>query len=326
MSEQDRRSLAGSAILVTGGCGFIGSHLVRALVGAGAGRVTVVDSLRYGDRANLAGSSPNVEIVQHTLGVDDPAALSAALGGVRFVFHLAAEKHNQSKDDPVRVMRSNIEGSWLLLDAAARARVEKVVFTSSLYAYGRLRGAPFVEDELPQPRTIYGISKLTGEHLLAVAGVPFTVLRYLFVYGPRQFAGMGYKSVIVKTFERLRRGEPPVVFGDGEQTLDYVFVDDVVDATLAALMPGANGEVINIGSGRPTTVNELMTLMQDVAGTSLPVRHEAPDWTAGSCRVGNIDKARRVLGWTARTPLRDGLAATYAWLAGSKGPAPIADR
>jgi nucleoside-diphosphate-sugar epimerase len=91
-------------------------------------------------------------------------------------------------------------------------------------------------------------------------------------------------------------------------------------------MPGANGEVINIGSGRPTTVNELMTLMQDVAGTSLPVRHEAPDWTAGSCRVGNIDKARRVLGWTARTPLRDGLAATYAWLAGSKGPAPIADR
>jgi UDP-glucose 4-epimerase len=326
MPEHDKRGLAGSAFLVTGGCGFIGSHLVRALVGAGAGRVTVVDSLRYGDRANLGGSSPNVEIVQHTLGVDDPAALRAALRGVRFVFHLAAEKHNQSKDDPVRVMRSNIEGTWLLLDAAARAGVEKIVFTSSLYAYGRLGGAPFVEDELPRPRTIYGISKLTGEHLLAVAGTPFTVLRYLFVYGPRQFAGMGYKSVIVKTFERLLRGEPPVVFGDGEQTLDYVFVDDVVDATLAALASGANGEVINIGSGRPTTVNELMTLMQDVAGTRLPVRHDPPDWTAGSYRVGNVDKARRVLGWTARTPLRDGLAATYSWLAGSKEPEPIADR
>jgi UDP-glucose 4-epimerase len=309
-------------VLVTGGCGFIGSHLVRALVDGGATRVVVVDSLRYGDRANLGELGSGVEIVQHTLGVDDPAALAGLVHGVRFVFHLAAEKHNQSKDDPVRVLRSNVEGTWQLLEAAQRGGVEKIVFTSSLYAYGRLQGAAFVEDELPRPRTIYGISKLTGEHLLAVSGLPYTVLRYLFIYGPRQFAGMGYKSVIVKTLERLRGGEAPVVYGDGEQALDYVFVDDAVAATLAALAPAADGEVVNIASGAATTVNHLVALMQEVAGTDRPPRHDPPDWTAGSRRVGDPDKARRLLGWEARTTLREGLAATYRWLAANGDESP----
>lgn len=309
--------IAGSAVLVTGGCGFIGSHLVRGLLAAGAARVVVLDSLRYGDPANL-GAPGAVELVRHTLGSDDPAALAAPLRGVRYVFHLAAEKHNQSKDDPVRVLRSNVEGTQSLLAAAARSGVEKVVFASSLYAYGRLTGPPFVEHELPQPRTIYGISKLAGEHLLAHAhaahGLPSVVLRYLFVYGPRQYAGMGYKSVIVRTFERLLSGEAPVVYGDGEQRLDYVYVDDVVEATLAAIVSPVTGEVLNVGSGVPTSVNQLIAAMQSVAGSALPVRHEAADWTAGSHRVGNIEKAHRLLGWAPRTSLRAGLEATYEWL------------
>jgi UDP-glucose 4-epimerase len=309
-----RSLVEGSTFLVTGGCGFIGSHLVRALAERGAARVLIVDSLRYGDRANLGALGAAVEIVQHSLGSDDPAALARLLPGVRYVFHLAAEKHNQSRDDPVRVLRSNIEGTWQLLDAARQAGVEKVVFTSSLYAYGRVHGPPFVEDELPRPRTIYGVTKLTGEHLLAVSGLPHTLLRYLFIYGPRQFAGMGYKSVIMRTFERLARGEPPLIYGDGEQALDYVFVDDAVDATLAALSRAADGELLNIASGRATTVNQLVAAMQDLAGTRRTPVHEAPDWTAGTWRVGSPEKARRILEWQARTPLRDGLAATHAWL------------
>lgn len=311
--------LAGSTVMVTGGCGFIGSHLVRALVARGVRRVVVVDSLRYGDVGNLGAGGGDVVLVRHTLGHDDPTPLVAALAGVRYLFHLAAEKHNQSKDDPRAVFRSNIEGTWTLLDQAARAGVEKVVFTSSLYVYGRMTGGPFREDEIPRPHTVYGISKLAGEHLLAYLqaerGLAFNVLRYLFVYGPRQFAGMGYRSVIVKTFARLLRGEAPVVFGDGTQALDYVFVDDVVEATLMALETRVEGEVLNVGSGSATPINALVAGMQEVAGTAFPVRFEPPDWTVGTERVGAVEKIERVLGWRARTPLADGLARTFAWMA-----------
>lgn len=311
--------IAGSTIMVTGGCGFIGSHLVRRVLRAQAARVVVLDSLRYGDPANLGAQSAAVEVVRHRLGTDDPALLRDSLRGVRYLFHLAAEKHSQARDNPLELLRSNVEGTCALLAAAAECGVEKVIFSSSLYAYGRLHGPPYVEDELPQPRNVYGISKLCGEHLLrhlhAEHGLSYNVLRYLFVYGPRQYAGMGYKSVIVKNFERLRDGQAPIVFGDGEQALDYVFVDDVVDATLCALEADVNGDVFNIGSGQSTTVNALIDLMTDVAGQRVARRHEAPDWTAGTTRVGNVDKAKRVFGWAARTSLRDGLTRTFEWIA-----------
>jgi UDP-glucose 4-epimerase len=311
-------SIQDATIMVTGGCGFIGSHLVRELHRRGAGRIIALDSLRYGDRSNLGGEVEGVEVVKFTLGFDEPSVLAAKLAGVRFLFHLAAEKHNQSKDDPLAVLRANVDGTYVLLDAAARAGVEKVVFTSSLYAYGRMSGPPFVEDEVPHPRTVYGISKLCGEHLLghfhAEHGLAYDVLRYLFVYGPRQYAGMGYKSVIVKSFERLLAGEPPVVFGDGAQALDYVFVDDAVEATIGALESDVAGETMNVGSGAATTVRDLIALMQSVAGRSLPARNDPPDWTAGSSRVGDVAKIERLLGWRARTTLREGLEKTFRWM------------
>jgi UDP-glucose 4-epimerase len=182
-----------------------------------------------------------------------------------------------------------------------------------------MKGPPFREEELPQPQTIYGISKLCGEHLLRhvhhAYGVAYNVLRYLFVYGPRQFAGMGYKSVIVKNFERLLAGLPSTIYGDGTQTLDYVYVDDAVDATVRALETDITGEVFNIGSGTAITVDALIDLMQAVTGLNMPAQHEPPDWTAGSCRVGDISKARRLLGWEPNVSLADGLARTFAWLA-----------
>lgn len=305
-------------VVVTGGCGFIGSHLVRGLLERGARRVVVIDSMRYGDPANLAGTDARVELVKFTLGHDDPAALAHALTGVDYLFHLAAEKHNQSIDSPIDVLRSNVEGMFTLVDLAIKAGVKKVVFSSSLYAYGRVSGAPFSEDEVPHPTTVYGISKLTGEHLLAhfgkTRGLQYNVLRYLFVYGPKQFAGMGYKSVIVKNGERLLRGEAPVIFGDGQQTLDYVFVDDVVDATVRALETQVTGETFNVGSGEATSVAHLIATLTAAAGSSIAPYHDAPDWTAGSYRVGNVDKIARVLGWRATTTLAEGLGRTLAWM------------
>lgn len=303
---------------MTGGAGFIGSHLVKRLVDLGAERVCVVDSLRYGDLANLQEYSGRVELIRHTLGTDSISDLDGALEGCDYLFHLAAEKHNQSKDEPTRVVRANIEGTLALYELAADKQVKKIVFSSSLYAYGRMRGEAFVETELPRPQTVYGVSKLAGEHLLEYLSVqrriPYLALRYLFVYGPRQFAGMGYKSVIVKNFERLKRDEAPVVFGDGEQSLDYVYVDDVVEATLRAALVEASGEVVNVASGVPTSVNQLLDTMIQVSGKQLQKTRGPADWTAGSRRYGDPDKASNVLGWRASTSLEEGLARTWEWV------------
>lgn len=310
-------SLAGASVVVTGGCGFIGSHLVRALGARGAARIVVIDSLRYGKPENLPAEVP-VEIVKHDLGFGDAAELDRALAGADYLFHLAAEKHNQSKDDPTRVLRSNVEGTAALFQAAGRAELKKVLFTSSLYAYGRLAGPPMVETELPLPSTVYGISKLTGEHLLAFFAkqyaMDFVTLRYFFVYGPRQFAGTGYKSVIVKSFERLREGAPPVVFGDGRQALDYVYVDDAVEATCRALESPLSGELFNVGSGVATSVRELIELMVRVSGRRVAVETGPADWTAGTSRAGNVEKIAALLGWRATTSLEQGLGATLRWL------------
>ncbi len=310
--------VAGQSWMVTGGCGFIGSHLVRSLLARGARRVVVVDSLRYGNPANLGAADPAVEIVKHQLGHDDPAALARALDGIDGLFHLAAEKHNQSLDSPIEVLRSNVEGTHTLFSLAADAGVKKVVFTSSLYAYGRSEGAPFSEDEIPRPTTVYGISKLAGEHLLAhfqkTRGLPGNVLRYLFVYGPRQFAGLGYKSVILKNGERLLRGEAPIIFGDGRQTLDNVVVDDVVEATVAAMETARSGATWNIGSGEPTSVSHLIATMTAQSGHTMPPIVEPPDWTQGSFRVGDVRRAHAELGWRATTSLTDGISRTLAWM------------
>ena len=306
-----------STIMVTGGCGFIGSHLVQRLVELGAKRVVVIDSLRYGDQANLAGSSDAVEVVQHTLGTDPGDALAAHMTGVDYLFHLAAEKHNQSKDSPARVFQANITGTHTLFETAVKASVKKILFTSSLYAYGRMDGPPFVETELPAPRTVYGISKLTGEHLLrhfnVQHGMPYDVIRYLFVYGPKQFAGMGYKSVIIKNFEQLLDGKPATVYGDGEQALDYVYVDDAVDATLRVLARAGSGEVFNVASGKATSVNHLLDTMMKVAGKGSEKISQPADWTAGSHRVGSIEKIREQVGWQPATSLEEGLARTWEW-------------
>ena len=317
-------SVAGAAVLVTGGCGFIGSHLVRRLVARGAKRIVVLDSLRYGAVANLGELAARVELVQFVLGTDPAAALARPLAAIDYVFHLAAEKHNQSRDDAAGMLRSNVEGTHAILAAAAAVGVRKVVLASSLYVYGRLSGPPFREDEPARPSTIYGISKLAGEHLLAhftaTTNLRGNALRYLFVYGPRQFAGSGYKSVIVTGCERLLAGQPPIVFGDGTQALDYVYVDDAVEATIAALEVPVSGEVINVGSGRPTTVNELTDALVAASGRVLEKVHGPADWTAASWRVGDVRKAGTLLGWTARTALADGVARTFDWVARRRSP------
>ena len=318
-------NINGARVFVTGGAGFVGSHLTQALLRRGAAQVTIIDSLRYGDLANL-GKQERVSVIQHTLGKDSVSKLESLISGHDLLFHLAAEKHNQSKDSPYDVIRANIDGSLEVFTAAAKAGVKKIVYTSSLYANGRVVGDDLKESDVPCPRTVYGMTKLAGEHLLqfikAQYGVSFSAIRYMFVYGPKQFAGMGYKSVIVKNFERIFAGQKPVIFGDGQQVLDYIFVDDAVEATIRAMEIDTAGEILNVGSGKGVSVESLVKTMCRVAGVAYQPIFEAADWTAGTRRVGDISKALKSLAWDPSVNLESGLRLTANWIKDSiKGSA-----
>ena len=306
---------------VTGGCGFIGSHLVQRLRRTGA-RVLAIDSLVYGRRENLDVSDPEIRIEHLELGSGCRRRLSRLLRGVDYVFHLAAEKHNQSISSPERVLDANVVGTYELLKAAAENGVKKVVFTSSLYAYGRLTGPSMTEDEVPEPQTVYGISKLCGEHLCRhfclQHGLTAICLRLFFVYGPRQYAGQGYKSVIVKNFERMLSGQKPLIYGDGAQRLDYVYVDDVVSALLLALTNAAGFDVFNVGSGIGVSVNELTSLMMEVVGVKTNYEFGPADLTRGSSRIANTMKFDSHFGTQPRVSLEDGLRKTFDWMISSK--------
>jgi UDP-glucose 4-epimerase len=310
-------ALSGARVVVTGGCGFIGSHLVRRVLAAGARAVVVVDSLRCGRAEALGSLGPRVRLVRHELGTDPATALAAALDGAAALFHFAAEKHHTS-GTAFDVLRTNVGGTAGLFEAARAAGVGKVVFASSVFAYGRRQGAPLREDETARPTTAYGMSKLLGERLLghfeAAGGPPHATLRFYFVYGPHQYPGLGYKSVIVRNYERLLRGERPTVYGDGRQTLDYVYVDDAVEAAVRALQMAPAGAVYNVGSGAGITIDDLIGRMMRAAGRPAAREYLPADETAGSSRVADVSRIRAELGWEPRVSLDEGLARTWRWM------------
>jgi nucleoside-diphosphate-sugar epimerase len=303
--------------VVTGAAGFIGCNLAARLFQQGWA-VKALDNERSGDWRRL---TVPVERVDHDLTSLSGEELVALCDGAEALFHLAAEKHNSSKTTPQRTIEVNVLATQRLFDAAASVGVRKVVFTSSLYAYGAQGPDCMTEDDLPAPTTLYGVSKVAGEHLLRVAGqeksLGWTAARLFFIYGPKQYAEGGYKSVIVKNFERIRRGESPVIFGDGEQALDYVYVDDCVDALLAMLAPEHDGCTYNVATGHAITVNELTRLMLEVSGSDLEPVTGPVDETAGTTRKGSPALAQSRLAWHAETPIDVGLRRVWAWLEGT---------
>lgn len=300
--------------LVTGAAGFIGCHLVEALSAAGT-EVVGLDNERSGDWSRVQAPCQRVS---RDLAELTPDELVDLCTGVDVVFHLAAEKHNSAKATPERIREVNGRATSRLFDAAGVAGCPKVVFTSSLYAYGSMGPHVMREGDLPAPGTEYGKSKLGGEQMLRLNerkhSYGATIGRLFFIYGPRQYADGGYKSVIVSNFERLRRGEAPTVYGDGEQALDYVYIDDAIRALLMMAAPEHDGKTVNIASGRATTVNDLTAAMLVASGSDLHPVTCPPDWTAGSSRVGDPAAAAAELGWKAETSIEEGLQRCWEWM------------
>jgi nucleoside-diphosphate-sugar epimerase len=300
--------------LVTGGAGFIGSHLVEALLARGR-RVRVLDDLSSGRREFLP-ADPALDLVVGDLR--DPEALRRALAGVDVVFHQAALRSvPRSVEDPLAYHDVNATGTMRLLLAARDAGVRRLVFASSSSVYGDQPVLPLHEEMRPEPVSPYGASKLIGEHYCANFtrhyGLETVSLRYFNVFGPRQDPNSEYAAVVARFILAALRGEPLEIHGDGQQTRDFTFVANVVDANLAAAAaPGVAGQVFNIACGERLSINDIVSRLEKVLGRSLGRRHTPR--RAGDVRdtLADISRGRRGLNYTPALDFTEGLRRTVA--------------
>jgi nucleoside-diphosphate-sugar epimerase len=302
--------------LVTGGAGFIGSHIVDELVRRGHS-VVVLDNLSTGKESNLASIREKIEL--STGSVTDLAAVQAACRGADYVVHLAARTSvPRSVQDPVDTNHANIDGTLNVLVAARDAKVRRFVFAASSSAYGDTPTLPKVETMPPAPISPYGVTKYVGELYAQVFGRVYGLenasVRYFNVFGPRQDPTSQYSGVLSRYMLAVIEGEAPVVYGDGEQSRDFTYVENIVDETLRACeAPGASGKVFNGGTGARITLNEVLRQLEKITGKKLQAKYEPPRTGDILHSQADISLARRVLGYEPRVLFEQGLKRTWDW-------------
>jgi UDP-glucose 4-epimerase len=300
-------------VLVTGGAGFIGSHLVDALLRRGA-QVRVVDDFSSGREENLAQAIDRIELLSGDFA--DPAIAERAVDGVDVVFHQGAVPSvPRSVAELVRTNRANIDGTLRILESARQAGVRRVVYAASSSAYGDTEVLPKVETMPANPRSPYALQKFAGETYarlyFELYGLETVALRYFNVFGPRQDPASTYAAVIPRFITACLRGESPHIHGDGEQTRDFTFVEDAVRANLAAAeAKDAPGRVFNVAGGRQTSLNALLEAIQGIVGSRVRAIHEPP--RAGDVRhsLADLTQARELLGYEPVIALDAGLRRT----------------
>lgn len=303
--------------LITGGGGFIGSNIVRTLVAAEK-KVRVLDNFSTGRPENLLGIRKAIDLVEGD--IRDTDTVRRAARGVRFVIHTAAlPSVVRSVKDPLATNSVNVCGTLKVLQAARAAHVERVVFSSSSSIYGNTKTLPKREDMMPCPMSPYALSKLTGEHyarlFFELYGLKTFSLRYFNVFGPRQDPKSQYAAAIPRFIDALRRGRRPVIYGDGKQTRDFTFVEDVVAANLACCSAPAKaaGMAFNVGGGGRISINDLVAHLARVLGRPFKPAYEPS--RPGDVRDSQaaIERARKFLRWRPRVGLDEGLRKTVQW-------------
>jgi len=314
-------SLSGTA-LVTGGAGFIGSHIAAALLAAGA-RVRVLDDLSTGHRENIEEIGGDLDFIEAS--VADQQLLNKALEGVEVVFHEAAiPSVPRSVEAPRQTHVASVDGTFSLLLAARDNKVRRVVYAASSSAYGDQPTLPKVETMQPDPLSPYAVAKLVGEYycqvFTRVYGLETVSLRYFNVFGPRQDPGSQYSGVVSRFISSLCSDERPVIYGDGEQSRDFTYIDNVVAANLsAASAKDAAGKVINVANGQRITLNELLAELKALIGKQ-DVTAEYREPRVGDVRHSLADNslARKFLGYEVKVDLREGLQRTIDWWKSSR--------
>ena len=308
--------------LVTGGAGFIGSHIAAALMADGA-RVRVLDDLSTGHSENIEEIGGDLDFIQGS--VADEQLLDKALEDVEVVFHEAAiPSVPRSVEAPRQTHIASVDGTFSLLVAARDRRVRRVVYAASSSAYGDQPTLPKAEQMLPDPLSPYAVAKLVGEYycqvFTRVYGLETVSLRYFNVFGPRQDPGSQYSGVVSRFISMLLSNERPVIYGDGEQSRDFTYIDNVVSANLkAASAKEASGKVINVANGERITLNQLLAELKDLTGKQ-DVTAEYREPRVGDVRhsLADISLARQFLGYESIVDLREGLQRTIDWWKSSR--------
>jgi UDP-glucose 4-epimerase len=305
--------------VVTGGAGFIGSALVRSLLAQGAPRVTVIDNLSSGREENLAEVRGSVDL--HQADIRDYSRIAPLLAGAPVVYHLAAiPSVPRSISDPVPSHEANIDGTFNVLRAAVEGRAGRVVYAASSSAYGDTEVLPKTESMAPRPKSPYALQKLAGEYYCSVFtacyGLETVSLRFFNVFGPRQDPSSPYSGVLSIFMKRLLERRPPVIYGDGEQSRDFTYVEDVAELCLkAAAAPAAivSGNVYNAGNGRRYTLNQTWRLLCRMEGVDIQPEYGPP--RPGDVRHSQADTAAAVrdLGHAPRFSFEEGLRRTLEW-------------
>jgi UDP-glucose 4-epimerase len=311
--------IKGSKCLVTGGGGTIGSTVVDQLVRAGAAEVIVLDNFVRGRRENLAGAlaSGTVQLVEGD--IRDRSLVTGLMTGTDLVFHLAAIRITQCATEPRLALEVLVDGTYEVVEAAAEAGVRKVIASSSASVYGLATQFPTPEDQHPYANdTLYGTAKTFNEGLLrsfhAMKGLDYVALRYFNVYGPRMDIHGLYTEVLIRWMERIEAGQSPLILGDGTQTMDFVYTEDIARANLLAAESDASDEVFNIGSGTETSLRQLADALLRAMDSDLPLEFGPPRGVNSvTRRLADVSAAEKRLNWRAEVDLEEGLRRLVSW-------------
>ena len=311
--------LQGKKILVTGAAGFVGSHVIDRLLDEGCAKIIGVDNMQRGQMSNLSSALESGRVEFDTIDIRDKAAMAPLVKGTDVLFHFAAPRITQCAEEPRLAIETMVEATFNLLEQCVENKVSKVVASSSASVYGMADAFPTTEAHHPYSnRTLYGAAKAFNEGLLRsfhdMYGLDYVALRYFNIYGPRMDIHGVYTEVMVRWMERIAAGEPPLIFGDGHQTMDFIDVDDVARANVLAAKSDVTDDVFNVATGTETSLRGLADMMLSVMGSKAsPEFREARSVNGVERRLADTSHASRAIGFNAEIPLDAGLARLVDW-------------
>ena len=315
--------LSGSRVLITGGAGFVGSHIADQLIHEGVGEVVLLDNMLRGSRRNVeeALRSGRARLVEGD--IRDRALLDELLPGIDYVFHMAALRITRCAENPREALEVMYGGSFNVVEACVRHKVKKLVAASSASIYGTADLFPTREDHHPyNNRTLYGAAKMANELMYRafndMYGLPYAAMRYFNVYGPRMDTEGKYTEVLIRWYGLIKKGEQPLIFGEGDQTMDFVDVEDVARANVLAMKASASDQVFNVGCHVETSLRQLCDALLRTMGSSLRPKHVPLPAERKAVevrrRLADVSKARELLGFEAEVGLDEGLRKLVRWL------------
>ena len=310
--------IQGTKILITGGAGFVGSATADQLLEAGAAEVRVLDNFIRGNMRNLERAKKIGDVVVIEGDIRDQETVDSAMDGVDYVIHQAALRITRCAEAPHEAIEVLVDGTSNVLESAIRHKVKKIVAASSASVYGNPSYLPMDESHPFNNRTLYGAGKIANEQMLRayyeMFHLPYVAFRYFNIYGPRMDIDGVYTEVLIRWMDAIEAGQPPKIFGDGSQSMDFVFVEDVARINVAGLASDVTDEVFNVGTGVQTALNELCHLLLQVTGSPLkPEYHEARKVNNVQARRAATEKAEKLLGFKARVDLETGLRSLIQW-------------